>query len=229
MERSVDISVRSAFARSTHQTGSLARVAKRLSFASLVSVVLMTAFTMEQLGAAKPASVQVKAGVERRGATVLQLQVVELANQARIAHNLSLLIEDPLLDDAAQQWADQMVELGRLEHAADLGEGMGDTWIKLGENVGRGGSVAAITDAWLKSEKHRANIIDPTFDSMGVGVVERDGTLWIVQRFRQTAPNVANGLALPTDADAPNQLALTPAPKVHHARDVVAGALVNAR
>ncbi len=211
--------------------GSIARVVKRLSFASLLSVVMVTAFTIEELGATKPAAplVQVKAAVERRGPTVLQLQVVDLVNETRNAHNLGVLVEDPDLDEAAQQWAEQMVELGRLEHANDLGDGMGDTWIKLGENVGRGGSVAAIHNAWLRSEKHLANIVDPSFDSMGVGVVERDGTLWLVQRFRQTAPNVAPGVALPTDSDAPSQLTLGPGQKIQRARDLVAGALINAR
>jgi uncharacterized protein YkwD len=229
MKRSVDISVGATFVRPTHKTGSFGRVAKRLSFASLVAVVLMTSFTIEQLGAARSPAVQVKAALERRPPSAIQVQVVDLVNQTRYGHNLGSLIEDPDLDDAAQQWADQMVELGRLEHADDLGAGMGDTWIKLGENVGRGGSVAAIHEAWLKSEKHLANIIDPTFDSMGVGVVERGGTLWLVQRFRETAPNVAGGSALPTDNDAPKQLALNSGQKIHHARDVVAGALTNPR
>lgn len=48
----------------------------------------------------------------------------------------------------------------------------GYRWTRLGENIAFGTgpvSVRAIFSAWLRSTKHRANILDPAFRDVGVG------------------------------------------------------------
>ena len=48
----------------------------------------------------------------------------------------------------------------------------GYRWTRLGENIAFGtssASVRAIFSAWLRSDEHRANILDPAFRDVGVG------------------------------------------------------------
>ncbi len=190
---------------------SLRRIIPRFVAASLVSIVGITVFTIEDLGAngPRPVAVQV-AGVTELRPGPLQQQITSLVNGVRSTQGLSPLVEDPELDRVAMSWAQRLATMGRLEHTSDLSDGMSDNWLKLGENIGRGGSIEAVHAAWVSSEAHLANITDPKFDSIGVGVVEDDGTLWLVQRFRQTTPNVAPGYSKPTDPSAPAQMPAKP-------------------
>jgi uncharacterized protein YkwD len=204
--------------------GTVRRIVRRMAFASVVSVTAVTAFTIEELGAVRHMAVEVKAETQVRAPSALQAQVANLVNETRRSKNLPALIEDPMLDNAAQVWADHLAAIGRLEHTTDLAGGMGQTWLKLGENIGRGGSIAVVNEAWLNSPHHLENFVDPGFDAIGVGITQKDGSLWIVQRFRQTTPNVASGYPKPTDPNAPSEIA-----KPKSARQVAAGALASAR
>jgi uncharacterized protein YkwD len=54
-------------------------------------------------------------------------------------------------------------------------------WWAWGENVGYGPSVGALDDAWTNSWWHYANIVDPAFTSIGVGVAYDDwGWMYLV-------------------------------------------------
>ncbi|MEY7979636.1 CAP domain-containing protein, partial [Streptomyces pilosus] len=45
------------------------------------------------------------------------------------------------------------------------------------ENIARGqSSAASVMDAWMNSEGHRANILNCSLNSLGVGVTENDWT-----------------------------------------------------
>lgn len=54
---------------------------------------------------------------------------------------------------------------------------------KLGENVGYGPSMQWIHDALMNSETHRANMLDPRFSVVGIGVVQRGERWWVTQDF----------------------------------------------
>lgn len=56
-------------------------------------------------------------------------------------------------------------------------------WTLLGENVGVGGTVATLHDAFMNSPMHRANMLNPTFKHIGVGVVKKDETLFVTVMF----------------------------------------------
>jgi uncharacterized protein YkwD len=68
-----------------------------------------------------------------------------------------------------------------------LSDGAPSTWLKLGENVGYGGTIAAIHEAYLNSPGHRANIMDPTFTEIGAAAVwgdcEGQHRVFTVQEF----------------------------------------------
>jgi uncharacterized protein YkwD len=73
---------------------------------------------------------------------------------------------------------------GRLYHTPDLTAGLNFNWRVLGENVGYGGSVASVCDAFLKSATHRANVLDRRFTLVGVGVaLDGQGRTFVVEQF----------------------------------------------
>jgi len=86
----------------------------------------------------------------------------------------------------AREHAARMADEGRLYHNARLGDEV-TGWQALGENVGRGRAVDQIHTAFMESPSHRANILDARFTQIGLGVVVRDGEMWVVEVFRQPA------------------------------------------
>lgn len=55
---------------------------------------------------------------------------------------------------------------------------------RAGENIAYGYPTAeAVMDGWMNSSGHRANILQSSFTKIGVGVVQRDNTLYWVQLF----------------------------------------------
>lgn len=61
--------------------------------------------------------------------------------------------------------------------------GVVHTWTLLGENVGVGGNIEALQKAFMESPGHAANILDPRWTHMGVGVIKRGGTYWVTMEF----------------------------------------------
>jgi hypothetical protein len=105
-------------------------------------------------------------------------------NATRAAAGVAPLTLDGELSGLAQAWAQQLADWQRLQHASDLSVGVTQPWKKLGENVGRGGTTAAIYPAFVASPTHYANIVDPSFTRIGIGVVYgSDGKQYTVQRY----------------------------------------------
>jgi hypothetical protein len=73
-------------------------------------------------------------------------------------------------------------------------------WQAMGDNVGAGPSVDAVHQAFMNSPGHRANILNPVFTDIGVGVVWSGNTLFVTEIFRQPWPAPA---ASPPRADPP--------------------------
>jgi uncharacterized protein YkwD len=70
-------------------------------------------------------------------------------------------------------------------------------WVVLGENVGVGATVESLTEAFMASPGHRANILYSTFRHVGVGVKETDGRMWVTVIF-QAAENPDTRLSMPS-------------------------------
>lgn len=112
----------------------------------------------------------------------------------------------PDLVDVARRHAEEMARQDRLFHNPRLATEV-KNWESVGENVGTGESVADIHRAFMESSTHRSEILNRRFTQVGVGVVERDGLVWVAQVFRKpTAPASA-----PAPAPAPAPSA-SPAP-----------------
>jgi uncharacterized protein YkwD len=70
-----------------------------------------------------------------------------------------------------------------LAHNPDLGGDLqraGITgWRSYGENVGYGSDVDQVHARFMGSAGHRANILNPTYSQVGIGVVRSGGTVWV--------------------------------------------------
>ncbi len=96
--------------------------------------------------------------------------VIWLVNNTRAENGLGAVQENVTLNLKADAWAAKMRDACTISHSS-LKDGAPEEWQKLGENVGRGGTVSQVHSAYLKSPGHLANIVDPTFNSMGAGAV----------------------------------------------------------
>lgn len=133
---------------------------------------------------------------------------ISLLNELRTERGLQPLTIDPELTREARQWTDQIRSNGQLSHSSDLSIGITATWLKLGENVGVGPEdrVQGIFDAFVDSPAHLANIVDPSFNLVGVGVLyDEDGRIWTAHRFM--ASDATTSASAPQDP-APETLAL---------------------
>ena len=147
---------------------------------------------------------------------------VDALNEIRAAEGLAPLQLDTELTIAARNWTDTMVGnadggdgRGALAHAADLSVGITVYWTKLGENVGYGPDVDVLVNAFVASPSHYRNIVDPDFESIGVGVsYDAEGTMWTTHRFMvsEAAPeNLDEAPEILAFEDAPAEPAAAPA------------------
>lgn len=104
-------------------------------------------------------------------------------NAERADHGLARLAMSADLSAVAQTWADHMAASGVLSHNPDLTGRVSD-WQAVGENVGDGPSIADLDAAFMASPTHRHNILDPSYEQVGVGTVDRNGVIWISVVFR---------------------------------------------
>lgn len=85
----------------------------------------------------------------------------------------------------ASGWSAHMASLGDLVHHPDLSSQaslVDATWGGFAEIVGRGPTVAAVHDAFMRSPAHRDKIMGD-WRWQGVGIVESGGQLWVTVRF----------------------------------------------
>jgi uncharacterized protein YkwD len=75
-----------------------------------------------------------------------------------------------------------MADEGRLSHST-LSDGVPAGWHTLGENVAYASSMPKAIAALEASAPHRANMLNPAFTSVAVGVVARNGLVWVTEVF----------------------------------------------
>lgn len=97
-------------------------------------------------------------------------EVVSLINVSRQQNGLAPLTENLDLNVKADAWAARLRDECRIYHSR-LADGAPSNWRKLGENVGRGGTIYQVHGAYLASPGHRRNILDPAYDQVGAGAV----------------------------------------------------------
>ena len=99
----------------------------------------------------------------------------------RSSKGLAGLARDGSLDAEARAWAQQMAERGDLSHS-NISRFV-PPWSAAAENVGRGGSVSSLFDAFAGSSGHLSNMLGG-YTHVGIGVwVDGSGTLWTAHVF----------------------------------------------
>jgi hypothetical protein len=139
---------------------------------------------------------------------------VDHINAIRVSRGLGTLSIDAQLTAVARAWSDHMAADGTLAHNPSLGSQV-TGWRTLGENVGTGPNVDSIEAAFENSPHHFANMVDPSFSLIGVGVVQdSSGTYWVTEDFKQpsNAPKAAAPAPRPAKPAAPRPV-VHPAPK----------------
>lgn len=111
-----------------------------------------------------------------------------LLNGERQSHGLAPLHRDAALDAGAAQHSSLQVGQRRLSHAIlidVLDAGAGATrWARVAENVGVAASAPALHRTLMESPSHRAAMLDPGFDDVGIAVADGgDGRRWLTMRF----------------------------------------------
>lgn len=101
-------------------------------------------------------------------------------NNIRKSNNLDTLVVDQKLNLAAQQKAEDMIKNNYWSHDSPLGKNAweflnqsGFKYEIAGENLAKNYPDSnSILDAWMASETHRQNILNPKFNSVGFATAE---------------------------------------------------------
>ncbi len=133
-----------------------------------------------------------------------EARFMELTNAERLNMRLGQLNLDPALVEAAREHSREMYELNYFAHESPNVKTLTPmrrylqqlptrpVYAMVGENlfycskvdVNRGHS------ALMASHYHRENILNPKFDSMGVGVWKgADGSFWVTEMFLTNSPS----------------------------------------
>jgi hypothetical protein len=117
-------------------------------------------------------------------------QIMDLANADRAQQGLAPLKWDPALAQAASEHAQLMAQQPELSHqypgeqdlAARCGVA-GAHFRSIAENIALASSPEAVEKEWMNSAPHRANILNPAMNTIGVGLVKRGGNYYAVVDF----------------------------------------------
>jgi len=126
-------------------------------------------------------------------------QLMALANRERLATGAQPLRWDTALAEAALKHTQRMVAEGPIAHRypgeLELSERAGLTGAHFDlveENIAIGPTPAAIHDAWMHSEGHRDNMLNPEVDRVGIAVVESRGVLYATADFSRAVQKLSD-------------------------------------
>ncbi len=136
-------------------------------------------------------------------ADISTLAIFNLVNKSRSELGFGELSVNKELQKAAEAKAADMAKNGYFSHVSPQGvapwfwmEKSGYDYYYAGENLARGFIDAnSVFDAWMRSRTHRANILNPNYNDIGVAVVSTEisgkKTNIIVQMFGSSSKTVA--------------------------------------
>jgi uncharacterized protein YkwD len=113
-------------------------------------------------------------------------KLVQLTNAERVKNGLNILVENTRLNDVAYNFALQMNKFQFQNHISPTGIGppqrVRNGAVKfsgVGENLAWGpASDEEAISAWMQSDGHRKNILNPKWKQIGVGVVDGKILAW---------------------------------------------------
>jgi hypothetical protein len=128
-------------------------------------------------------------------ALVIASALVEQTNEARLNESLQKLIVNPKLELAAKLKAEDMAQKGYFSHNSPDGKtpwdfirASGYVYAAAGENLAVNFTDSRdVTDAWLRSPTHKANIMNGNYTEIGIatalGTYKGKSAIFVVQEF----------------------------------------------
>jgi hypothetical protein len=108
-------------------------------------------------------------------------------NGLRASVGLAALSSDAALAATSCTWNDQLIVANALSHDPNLSAAIASVepnWRKGGENVGMGGTVDSLFDAFVASPGHYQNLVDPQYSRVGICAARSpSGKLFTTHRF----------------------------------------------
>ena len=150
------------------------RVSRRTRAVAVVVLVVVGLLASSLVGSASA------------GRTTRREHLFHLTNDARIDHHRRRVALVDRLSHYAKRHSQAMADRGYLFHSdsAVLQRMLAPYhWSIGGENVGVGGSVESLQDAFMASKEHRENILRSAFDHTAIGFVRQGGSLWVTVIF----------------------------------------------
>ncbi len=119
------------------------------------------------------------------GMNAYEKEVIRLVNEIRVANGLGELVADEELSRVARIKSQDMRDNNYFSHTSpvygspfDMMKKFGISYKNAGENIARGQATPqAVVDGWMNSEGHRANILNASYNRIGVGYVA-EGNYW---------------------------------------------------
>jgi len=125
-------------------------------------------------------------------------ELFRYANLARARAGSPPLEWNQWLAQAARKHAQLMVEHKQLSHdfpgEPDLRERLIATGLRFdasAENVAFAETPSEIHDGWMHSPPHRENLLNPRYNAIGIVVIRRGDSLWAVEDFAHTVPELS--------------------------------------
>jgi uncharacterized protein YkwD len=164
---------------------------QRLWITSTVSAALLLGSTAPALAADAPAAAgttgAATAAVAQLAATsadVAEQAILDRTNALRAAEGKPALVRNAQIDAVAAAWAEHMATTGQFQHNPDFFRQIPAGWRTAGENIAMNSyDPVALVTQWENSPPHRANLVNPAFNQIGIAVVERGGLYYGVQVF----------------------------------------------
>jgi hypothetical protein len=124
--------------------------------------------------------------------------LLNAANRDRAAAGLHPLKWDNALAEAAHQHALRLARANTLSHQLpgeppmqDRARQAGARFSMIAENVAEGPSVAGLHTQWMNSPPHRANLLDPELNAVGISVVQSGNVYFAVEDFSTSVASLS--------------------------------------
>lgn len=119
-------------------------------------------------------------------------EVVRLVNEIRVKNGLNALTEDWELSRVARYKSQDMKDNNYFSHTSpvygtpfEMIKNFGISFKSAGENIAKGQATPqAVVNAWMNSSGHRANILNSSYNRIGVGYVA-NGKYWTQMFIRK--------------------------------------------
>jgi uncharacterized protein YkwD len=139
-------------------------------------------------------------------------ELFRMINHERAQAGVVELQWNEWLAQAARKHAEEMARRGQLSHQFPGEPGLRDrlaaTSLRFNasaENVAFGPTPAGINDDWMHSPGHRANILDPAYNAIGVAVARHGDEFYAVTDFAHSVPSLSASELEDAVASAINQ------------------------